>query len=277
MIPADISQGAGIALFRTSNPANFTPANRMDSVGYAGVPDPLYFEGSALAPAGGIGVAATQYSWVRDLSTGAPRDTDNNAADFRLVSTSGGVLGGVQSTLGAPGPENLGSPVERNAQFPITALDATVAASVPPNRVRDLTPAANASLGTLSLRRRVTNNTGAPATRLRLRVINITGFPVADPALADVRALSSTDINVTVNDPAQCSPNPAPCSVTVRGTTLEQPPTQPGGGGLNSSLSVPTVTPGTPLAAGASVNIQLLLGIQKNGVFRFFVNVEALP
>lgn len=275
IIPADISQGAGISLFRTANPANFNAGTRIDSVGYAGTTNPLFFEGSALAPAGGIGVTATQYSWVRDLSTGAPRDTDNNAADFRLVSTSGAALSGVQSTLGAPGPENLADPVQRNLQLPTTSIDATVSASAAPNRVRDLTPAPNAALGTLSLRRRVTNHRGLPVTRLRLRVVNITGFPVTDPALADVRALTSSDIIVTVNDASQCSPNP--CNVTARGTTLEQPPNQPSGGGLNSSLSVPTVTLGTPLAPGASVNIQLLLGIQKNGAFRFFVNVEALP
>jgi len=65
--------------------------------------------------------------------------------------------------------------------------------------------------------------------------------------------------------------------VTVRGTTLEQPPSQPNGGGFNSSLSAGTVALGTPLAAGASINVQFLLGIRTTGRFRFLLNIEALP
>jgi hypothetical protein len=42
--------------------------------------------------------------------------------------------------------------------------------------------------------------------------------------------------------------------VTVQGTTLEQPPSQPFGTGFNGSLSAGTVTLGTPLANGASLD-----------------------
>jgi hypothetical protein len=42
-------------------------------------------------------------------------------------------------------------------------------------------------------------------------------------------------------------------------------------------LSAGTVTLATPLAAGASLNFRFLLGVQQNGSFRFFINVEALP
>jgi hypothetical protein len=65
--------------------------------------------------------------------------------------------------------------------------------------------------------------------------------------------------------------------VTVFGTTLEQPPTQAVGGALNSSLSAGTITLPTPLAPGASVNLQLLLGVKQTGSFKFFFNIEALP
>jgi hypothetical protein len=37
------------------------------------------------------------------------------------------------------------------------------------------------------------------------------------------------------------------------------------------------VTLGTPLANGASINVQFLLGVQQTGTFRFYVVVEALP
>jgi hypothetical protein len=49
------------------------------------------------------------------------------------------------------------------------------------------------------------------------------------------------------------------------------------GGGLNNSLSVGTITLATPLFNGQTVNVQFLLGVQKEGSFRFAVNVEALP
>jgi hypothetical protein len=42
-------------------------------------------------------------------------------------------------------------------------------------------------------------------------------------------------------------------------------------------MTVSTVTLGTPLAAGASINIQFVLGVQQTGSFKFFFNVEALP
>ncbi|HLL71031.1 MAG TPA: hypothetical protein VK363_06335, partial [Pyrinomonadaceae bacterium] len=63
--------------------------------------------------------------------------------------------------------------------------------------------------------------------------------------------------------------------VTVEGLTLETPPAQPNGGGLNSSLTV--IPPGGALAPGATIDVQFLLGVQEQGNFRFLVNVEALP
>jgi hypothetical protein len=62
----------------------------------------------------------------------------------------------------------------------------------------------------------------------------------------------------------------------VLGTTLEQPPGQPNGGGFNSSLSSDTVNLETPLATGDSINVHFLLGIQQTGSFKFYVNVEIL-
>jgi hypothetical protein len=46
---------------------------------------------------------------------------------------------------------------------------------------------------------------------------------------------------------------------------------------LNSTLSSGTVTLATPVANGASINVQLLLGVQQPGAFRFLIIVEALP
>src|ERR671912_2642256 len=280
----DIPDNAGIAIFNTSVALNFTLANRMDAVGSTSEANTLYKEGTgypALTP------FSIDYSFYRDncgksgsittfgacpIST--PKDTNNNAADFIFVDTNGTSAGAGQR-LGAPGPENLSSPIQRNASFTTNFLDPCVGGASPPNRVRDFTsdPANNSTFGTLDIRRTLTNNTGGNVTRLRWRVIDLTTFP-APSGIADLRPRTSTAVVVTV-DRAPCGSGTS--NVTVQGTTLEQPPSQPNGGGFNSSLSAGTVTLATPLANGASIDLRFLLGIQQNGSFKFFLNVEALP
>lgn len=288
----DIPDNAGIALFSTSTPANFVLANRIDAVGSTAEANTLYKEGAgypALTP------FSIDYSFYRSFcpnntgifgtalgcavgSGGLPKDTNDNAADFVFVDTNGTSAGAGQR-LGAPGPENLTSPIDRNATVSVLFVDATQGAAVPPNRVRDLTsdPVNNSTFGTLELRRRIVNNTGSPVTRLRFRVIDINTFP-APSGFADLRTRTSSLVVVSgINDAATCSPNPAPCSINIEGTTLEQPPSQPNGGAFNSTYSAGTITLGMPLAPGASVSVRFLLGIQQTGNFRFFLNVEALP
>jgi hypothetical protein len=213
---------------------------------------------------------------------GLPKDTDNNAADFVFVDTNGTSAGAGQR-LGAPGPENLAGPIQRNASFAAPNLDATVSSANPPNRIRDFTsdPANNSTFGTLDIRKRIVNNTGGAVTRLRFRIVDLTTFP-APSGFADLRPRTSTLVVVSgINDAGTCLASngvaTTPCTVNVQGTTLEQPPSQLNGGGFNSTLSAGTVTLGTPLANGASINVRFLLGIQQTGTFKFFFNVEALP
>jgi hypothetical protein len=280
----DIPDNAGVALFNTSVAANFVLANRMDAVGSTSEANTLYKEGTgypALTP------FSIDYAWYRDTcgksgsitlmgqcSIFTPKDTNNNAADLIFVDTNGTSAGGGQR-LGAPGPENLSSPIERNASFAHNLLDVCVASSSPPNRVRDFTsdPANNSTFGTLDIRRTIVNNTGGNVTRLRFRVIDISTFP-APSGFADLRPRSSTAVVVTV-DRAPCGSGTS--NVTVNGTTLEQPPSQPNGGGFNSSMSAGVVTLATPLANGASIDVRYLLGIQQTGSFKFYLNVETLP
>jgi hypothetical protein len=59
------------------------------------------------------------------------------------------------------------------------------------------------------------------------------------------------------------------------GLWLARLPSQPAGGGLNSTLNVGSITPATPLAVGAKVNVQFRLGIAQGGSYRFCANVEA--
>ncbi len=288
----DIPDNAGIALFSTSTPANFVLANRIDAVGSTSEANTLYKEGTgypALTPfsidysfyrsfcPGNTGVFGTALGCAPG-SGGLPLDSNNNAADFVFVDTNGTSAGAGQR-LGSAGPENLASPIDRNAVLATLLIDSSQAASAPPNRVRDFTsdPANNSTFGTLDIRRRIVNNTGGAVTRLRFRVIDINTFP-APSGFADLRTRTSTNVVVSgINDAGTCSPSPAPCSITVEGTVIEQPPLQPNGGAFNGTYSAPTITLGTPLANGASINIRFLLGIQQTGNFRFFLNVEALP
>ncbi len=287
----DIADNAGIALFNNdSGGASFSLANRFDAVGSTSEANTLYKEGTgypALTP------FSIDYAFVRDncgkqgsittfgpCSRSTPIDTDNNATDFYFVDTNGTSAGAGQR-LGAPGPENLASPIQRNSTITPANLDSTVNVASPPNRVRDFTsvPANNSTFGTLSLRLRFINNTGANVTRLRFRIIDLTTFP-APSGIADLRPITSSSVVVAgINDSATCTAASlsTPCTVTVQGTTLEQPPSQPNGSGFNGSLAAGTVTLGTPLANGASVNVQFLLGIQQTGNFKIYVNMEALP
>jgi hypothetical protein len=161
-------------------------------------------------------------------------------------------------------------------------LDATKGSTTSPNRERDTTPQGPlATNGTMTIRRRFVNNTTGPITRLRFRIVDFSSFPTPG-ATADLRALDSTQVTVTgIKDSATCAatgtPSTQPCTVTVFGTTVEQPPIQTMGGALNSSMTTGQITTGTPLLPGQSINLQFVLGVNKTGSFKFFFNVEALP
>jgi len=289
----DIPDNAGIAIFNNNTGGgSYILANRVDAVGSTSEANTLYKEGTgypALTP------FSIDYSFYRDdcgksgsittmgaCTISTPTDTNNNASDFIFVDTNGTSAGAGQR-LGAPGPQNLSSPIQRNSTFAVQLADATVATSNAPNRVRDFTsdPPNNSTFGTISLRRRFVNNTGGSVTRLRLRVVDLTTFP-APSGIADLRPRTSVAVVVSgVNDAATCAatgaPATPPCTVTVQGTTLEQPPSQPNGSGFNGSVSAGTITLGTPLANGASINLQLLNGIQQTGNFKLYLSIEALP
>jgi len=257
-----LDDNTGIALFNNAGV-------RIDAVGFTSVTDPIFREGSGLQPSGGIRTNA-QHSFVRRLENGFPQDTNNNANDFVLVATDPFAVGN-GATLGAPGPQNRSSPVQRNREIKSSLLDGSRLSSESPNRVRNATPVGNGISGTLSIQRRFTNTTGRAVTRLRFRIIGITTLGSANRCngcpQADLRVLSSTG---TVTD---SSGNTV---ATVQGLTLEEPPAQSNslGGGLNSTLTV--IPPNGSLAAGSSIDVQFRLGVQENGIFRFLVNVEAL-
>lgn len=273
-----IADNAGIALFSTSNPVNFSETTRLDAAGSNVELNTLYREGAGYPAVIPFNI---DYSFFRDMcgkggsttvpgvcpSGGALRDTGDNAADF-LYADLNSTDAGAGHRLGAPGPENSTSPIQRNSQFPGSLIFPCVSSSASPNRVRSFTLVSNGTFGTLSIRRRITNSTGGNVTRLRFRVIDISTVPAAT-STADLRVLSSTPVVVT--NPCTTLPT------TVFGTTLEEPPAQSNGGGFNSSLSASTITLLTPLLPGATYDFHFLLGIQQTGSFKFYVNIEALP
>jgi hypothetical protein len=286
----NIPNNAGIALFNTANPSNYSAATRLDAAGPAAEANALYREGAGY-PA--LTQRLINYALYRDTcwkggsmttlgacpSGGFPRDTNDNAADFLFVDTGGNNVG-AGTRLGAPGPENLSSPVQRNSQVAGTLLDPSVGASSPPNRVRGFAsdPANNSAFGTLLVRRTITNNTGAPVTRLRFRVIDLTTYPPAS-GYADLRARTSSATPtvptvVTISGANTACPSQ---QCAVQQTALETPPAQPNGGGFNSTLAVVTVTTATPIPPGGQINVQFMLGIQRTGTFKFYANIETLP
>ncbi|HEV2799104.1 MAG TPA: carboxypeptidase regulatory-like domain-containing protein, partial [Pyrinomonadaceae bacterium] len=269
----DIPLNSGIALFNTANPVDFTLANRIDAVGTTSAPT-LYREGAGHPV---ISSTTTEFSLFRLLdATGTPQDTDDNETDFLIADTQGTNL--CTSTanfkcqrLGAPGPENLTSPTFTPGTISISLLDPAAAATAPPNQITDSIPdpANNATFGSLLYRRKITNNTGQPLTRLRFRVKKLSTFPPSTGE-ADLRLRTITDTTAnTSNGP-----------VFVEGTTLETPPAQPNGGGYNSTVVVGSISAANPLPPGASINVQFLLGIQQTGTYTFetdFGQISAPP
>ncbi|HEX6625418.1 MAG TPA: Calx-beta domain-containing protein, partial [Pyrinomonadaceae bacterium] len=258
-LSADIEDDRNVGLFTTADLSNIGSANRLDAVGFGantGNNCDLLREGTNLPAAAG---STSEYSFVRKVEKGLTLDTTDNAADFVVVSTTPSVaVGGNTPVQGAPGPEGLGSPrgpvpcsaTTGSALFGRELIDPGVSVASDPNVVRDNTAVTNGANGTLDFRRTFTNNTGAAVTRLRFRIIDLSTFPAAAGS-ADLRALSSSAIVVSTTGGNK----------TVEGTTLETPPAQALGGGVNSTLAAGTITLATPLANAASVNLRFLFGV----------------
>jgi hypothetical protein len=267
----DLPPDAGLALLNSSNQI-------VDAVGFTTSPTP-YREGVGITPV----IGGAEYSLVRLLVSAHPQDSGNNRADLLLVSTDAGQLGRPSftpgpdgpSVLGAPGPEGTAGPLLGLASIPSSLIEPAQAVTNPPNRVRDLTPnvcnggaaPSNCTKGTFSVRRRFTNLSGKTVTRLRFRVIDVTtlnaeGY-LPGGGQADLRLLSAPGVTI---------PSTSIGVTTLAPIALDQPPGQPLGGGLNTTVTVSLPAGGLP--NGASVDLQFLLGVQQGGGFRFYVIVE---
>ena len=254
----------------------------------------LYKEGTGYPTLNALIVqSGRQYSLIRSQITpqsgggstpvvlargsGLPVDSNDNAADFRVVDTNGTRLfndpGYLGQRLGAPGPENLSSPVLYNGRLQSLRLDPSKSIDAAPNRVVDtVNPVVNGDAGTITFRRTVVNNTGGPITRLRLRIGNLSTYPAPIDNNSGTSSGDQADLRVLDADDEEVPTSTG--TVAVTGLKLETPPNQPNGGGYNSSL---TVSLAAPLAAGESVNVQWRFGIKQKGRYYYYINVEALP
>lgn len=272
---AVLANDKGIALFRNNIR---DAANRIDSVGTVNTTSALFREGSGLPAIGNTGTSV-EYAWVRKkpMSNGGfPQDSDDNAADFILVSTDAAFINSLPSTLGAPGPESMVCQVPANYRSLILSqlLDPAVASNSSPNFVRDTTEVgANKSLGTLILRRTFYNTGSQPITKLRFRVIEITtkNSPIYSPgtAQADLRLLDSANVMVSTSRGF----------LNVNGTIVDTPVKSMGSGHNASAVVVDTTLvpcDGDMGRPGCSINVQFKLGVVQTGSFRFYVEIDAM-
>lgn len=237
-----------------------TAGTQSDAVG----PESGYHSGTALPAM--TGTPTEQYAWVRLESAGKPVNTSDNAADFHLVSTVGGPVGGVESALGAPAPSGAASPVQHNEFLQSTLLDTAVSYRLAPNR--SYTPG---SPGTLVIRRTITNSSTDLVTSLRLRVTSIS--QVGGAPQPEVQVQPTTIAHLRVIAPAEAT-STVPVSVGDPLTVHNLSPEDPGatGGGLNSTLTVPLQTALNP---GDTISVAVTLAVDTTGSFWFGYNVEA--
>lgn len=268
---------SGLALFST---ATSDSARRMDSVGFSSVTLGDFKEGLGLAPPGGI-TTPSQHSWIRKRVDGVVQDSGDNGSDFQLVEVNGATLDGVAATLGAPGPQRgptmtsfTTTSAPAHAPFSntmtVSPVDGQAALNAAPNAVLDPAPVVNGTLGTLKLRAKVTNDSGFGLLAMRYRVIGISSLQGGSlpTGAADVRMLSNVAQVITLTDTS---------NVTLQALTLQQsPPTQPNGGGLNSSLGQGNITTTAPLANGATTNVEFTLGVNTFGTYEVAIIVEGL-
>jgi hypothetical protein len=215
------------------------------------------------------GTPTDQYAWVRLRKAGLPVSTGSNAADFQLVSTTGGIVGGVQSALGSPAPQATGSPIRARTFMQSALLDSSQGTTSPPNFVYQA-----GAPGLLTIRRTITNHSTLTVTAALLRItslsevngppqpgvttppLNVAQFRVINPATP------TTQLTITGHQ-----------VITVHNLSVDPPATPSPGGGLNTTLTIPL--PGGGLAAGASISIALSFAVDRHGPYWFGYDTDA--
>lgn len=247
-------QNGAVNLWQASNPGASTDPGDWDFSVYPGPLDQagyvhdefgFGYEGSPLPQV----FSGTQWAHTRKAPTGAPRDTQNNAADFWTVDLNP-INGRV---FGSPGPQSLGDPRENFTiaanQFSGTDMGAY------PNTDTTTSP------GHLILRRSIRNN-GPAISRLQLRIIDLSTINNLTAGAATLKLLNHDDANV----PTHLGPG-APTKF-ARGLDIKPVTSGQSEGGVNSMLEVPL--PGGQLATNGVVDVALKFQIVNGGRYRVF-------
>lgn len=246
----------------------------VDAVGPSGATG--YSEGTPLADLQ-TRLPAQQFAWVRTRQAGALKDTQNNAADFALVSTEATTVGGITSMLGSPNPAGLTSPSNQSSLVTSALIDPSVSVNAAPNRVVTKTPGVPG--GALQVRRIITNTSDRTVRTLQLRIVD----------LSEANGLASLTLPPTtpVANLTMLRPTAATVPVTVGGSTItvnQLTPTLPqylingwpqvSVAGLNAAYPVPLPEGG--LRPGQSIPVSFSLAASTSGQFWFRYNAEAV-
>ena len=249
----------GIALHAPDTAGTVTDAVGPNIAGYfLGTPLPTF-----------TGDPADQYAWVRTQQTSYLKNTSDNLADFALVSTSGGVVGGVQSMLGSPAPTALTSPWQQTFSLPSTLLDPSLGIGTAPNRV--IVKIRRGVPGMVVVRRVITNQTADTVSTMRVRLHSLSeanGLLPTDAAPGPTAALRAVNPSTPTSTIAVAGQ-----PVLVQNLSLDPPTAASPGGGLNSTYPVP-LPPGG-LAPGGSVAVAFTFAVDTGGTFWFGYDVDA--
>ncbi|MFJ6197294.1 fibronectin type III domain-containing protein [Micromonospora sp. NPDC092111] len=243
--------------------ASDTAHTVVDAAGSA----PGYFEGTPLPAFGSP--PFVPHAWNRLGVGGQPQDTNNNAADFRLVASVHGPVNGVPSALGSPSPQNSLGTYQQNAAMQSTLLDPGVAQGVAPNRVRVL-----GSPGTLTIRRTITNRSSAPITQARVRITSLSQVNGAPLPGGTTPAVYSHLRLVNPVNPTSSITISTGQTLLVRNLSMDAPATDPPGGGLATTLTIPLELGG--LRPGGQVNIAMTFAVDTPGTFWIAYDIDAL-
>ncbi|SCF27900.1 putative Ig domain-containing protein [Micromonospora mirobrigensis] len=236
------------------------PHTVVDAAGNA----PGYSEGTPLPAFGSP--PFVHFAWVRLRVNGAPYDSVNNAADFRLVSTVIGPINGVPSALGSPSPQNSLGTYQQNANLQSTLLDNGVAATATPNQDKTATR--------WVVRFTVTNRSTAPITQARVRITALSQANGA-PKPWGPTPISHGDLRlINPATPTSTVTLSNGNTVTVNNLSMDAPATYPPGGGLSTTLAIPLDLGG--LGSGRSVNLALTFAIDTAGPIWVGWDLDAL-
>ena len=237
---------------KTADQLQFTPSNAVDTVGFG---EPQWTEGRGLTP---VNAGNFESCFVRRIGQGVLQDSGDNLSDFQLLdnrsrSYTAQDTTKVYSALGVPAPETSESlRLMKQNEVSITEVG---------NESFDPASIPNGIAGVLTIYRRITNLTGVPLTSLRLRAVE---FPT--PGSSSQRRTSSRpDFRLISSSDAG----------DILGLTLEGERLQPNGGGLNSILTVHSISSSSPLLPGESVIVAVRFGIMRWGRHPFVAAVEA--